>query len=180
MSRGFTLVELMVVVAIVALVSAFALRATRSGRSDTASTFARGVVGAVHEARQAAISLGVPTRMVLNVPVGATPAVIRTESLDPTDSTQWLPLGGSVPAGRGVDLCDPEATFQLGTPTTSCPISAKKSICFQPTGSVTVSTDDTCPAANGTGATIYLTTAGANYKVVIFGLTGLPRLMDQW
>jgi len=52
-----------------------------------------------------------------------------------------------------------------------------------PGGQTSVSTDDTCPGpARGTGATLYVGTVdgGKKYKIVVFGLTGLPRLADTW
>jgi hypothetical protein len=48
---------------------------------------------------------------------------------------------------------------------------------------VSVSADDTCPGgAPRTGATLFIRTVDAakKYKVVTWGLTGLPRLIDSW
>jgi prepilin-type N-terminal cleavage/methylation domain-containing protein len=181
--RGFTLVELMTVVTIVGLVMALAAMAVRSNRGEQARSFARTLLGMCHEARQSAISQRQSSRLRLSVKTGEV-ATVTMQTRDPNNSANWLPLGGTINLPFDVQVCAPDAIANLATATPTCPIASAKDICIAPSGAVTVldapgACDDN---AGGTGATVYVRTADGKtkYKVVIFGLTGLPRVMDQW
>ena len=182
--RGFTLVELMTVVTIVGLTMALAAMSLKPNRGEQARSFARLLLGVCHEARQSAMSQRQTSRLRLPLPASTGISSVRLETRDPANSANWLPLGGTVQLPHDVQLCAPEAVAQLGPATTSCPIAAAKDVCISPSGAVTVlnapgACDDN---AGGTGATLYVRTADGKtkYKVVIFGLTGLPKVMDQW
>jgi prepilin-type N-terminal cleavage/methylation domain-containing protein len=173
--RGFTLIELMVVVAIITVVAAMAVRTGLAVRGDQAPGFARSLLAATHETRQAAISLGLPTRMNLST------TQITTESQNPTAPTQWVTLGGATRVPSGVVVCAADSTPTLTTATPTCPIAAATAICFATNGSVTVSSNNVCPGT-GHGATLYAKTVddAKHFKIPIFGLTGMPRLTDTW
>jgi prepilin-type N-terminal cleavage/methylation domain-containing protein len=181
--RGFTLVELMTVVTIVGLVMALAAMAVRPNRGEQARSFARSLLGVCHEARQTAISQRQTSRIRLALK-GPEVWMVTVQTRDPNNAANWLPLGGTIQLPFDVQICAPDATANLGTATPACPIAGAKDICIAPSGAVTVldapgACDDT---AAGTGATLYVRTAdGKNrYKLVIFGLTALPRIMDTW
>jgi len=181
--RGFTLVELMTVVTIVGLVAALAAMAVRPNRAEQARSFARTLLGLCHEARQSAISQRQTSRLRLALKTGEV-MTVSMQTRDPANSTNWLPLGGTVNLPFDVQVCAPDALANLASASPTCPIATAKDICIAPSGAVTVldapgACDDN---AAGTGATLYVRTADGKtkYKVVIFGLTGLPRVMDTW
>lgn len=183
-ARGFTLVELMVVIAILAGVTTAGLMMYgRAVRGDAAPGFARGLVGMVNQARQSALSTGLYAR-VRYVPGGSgLQGAVFLETQDPTNTANWVDLGGQVQAPSGIELCTPDQGPQLVTVSPTCPLATTGAVCFAPDGKVTLSSDTTCPANVTTpGATLYLhTTDGSvKYKLAIMGLTGLPRLIDQW
>jgi prepilin-type N-terminal cleavage/methylation domain-containing protein len=128
-ARGFTLVELMVVIAIIAFVGAAAAMMTKSVRGDTAPAFARSALAQHHEARHAAIALGQWTRVRLDVT--GTFARLVDERLDPITAT-WVPLGGSASAPHDVQVCAVAPATVLGAFLPGCPAAAKQSICFSP------------------------------------------------
>jgi prepilin-type N-terminal cleavage/methylation domain-containing protein len=176
--RGFTLVELLTVIAIIGLTMAAAASAMRPNRGERMRSFSRLLLAVCHEARQTAFSQRLTARV--HVTGGSVLAQVR----DPANPGNWLPLGGALQTPSGVILCAPEASVKLAAASPACPLSAAMDVCIAPSGVVTMlpapaACDDN---AAGTGATLYLATAdqSAKYKVVLFGLTGLPRGMDQW
>jgi prepilin-type N-terminal cleavage/methylation domain-containing protein len=181
-SAGFTLVEMLTVVTIVGLTMALAAQALRPNGGDRVRSFARTLIGACHEARQAAIAQRQSSRIRLPLQTGAV-AEVTMQTRDPNDRTRWLPLGGALKLPQGVQLCSPDAAANLGSGSPTCPIATARDICIAPSGAVTVGNTpdfDCNDNAAGTGATLYVRAADARYKVVLFGLTGLPRVMDQW
>jgi type II secretion system protein H len=185
--RGFTLVELMVVVAIVGLVMALAAQGMRPSRAEKLRSAARTMLGVVNEARQSAISLQQTARIKLVPKASGVNAAytVGVYSRDPQDTTKtkWLPLGGTLSLPLEVELCTVDAGMTLTAKTPACPLAAEKDLCFAPSGKVyTVDPADNCDDSTYTGATVYLRTSDAlkKYKLVVFGLTGLPRMMDQW
>ena len=196
--RGFTLVELMVVVVIIATIGAMgAVMMRRSISGAAGPSFARTVVAVVHEARHAAMTTGRAARVRI-VPGSGTPTQIVSEVLDPTDGTRttWLPNGTSVAPLR-IEFCEPATAVNLTTATPTCPITTSMNtvLCFAANGRVNLTDAATaCPGtgsstaslpSTGTGATIYfrgtqMSNNDVKYKLVVWGLTGLPKLTDQW
>src|SRR5439155_11208261 len=120
------------------------------------------------------------TRVRLDVTL-TFPRVIG-ERLDPFTNT-WLPLGGFAQAPHDVQVCAIAPLTSLSNYGATCPATVKQSVCFSPGGQVSVSADDSCPGpAPRTGATTFIRTVdnAKKYKVVVWGLTGLPRLVDTW
>jgi prepilin-type N-terminal cleavage/methylation domain-containing protein len=176
---GFTLTELMVVVAILAIAVGVAARvSSKAPRSDRAAAFARTMVQSAHEARQAALTFGQPTRLRV---VSASSQLV-SERFDSVSGT-WVTLGGVIQAPGGVQLCDTAATPVLTTSSPACPTTIDSRVCFGTNGRVTYTTTDTCdPSSAGTGATLYAQTLNGaqKYKLVLYRLTGMPKIMDQW
>jgi prepilin-type N-terminal cleavage/methylation domain-containing protein len=184
--RGFTLIEMMIVVSIIAVVGAVAVRIfSRGTRAERLPSTARDLTAHLHEARHAAISLGQTTRVTFNLPTA--PGVrssFLVERLNAPNSTSWESLGPIIQVPDGVEICDLLAGAVLTTAAPSCPFSSTAAICFQPTGRASLSLNGSCPGL-ASGATIALEdengdTNKRKFKIVVWGLTGLPKLMDQW
>jgi prepilin-type N-terminal cleavage/methylation domain-containing protein len=184
-TSGFTLIEIMTVVSIIAITAALAVRMmSRNTRGEMAPGFARTVLSTAHQARQAAIVDGRPVR--LTVQKGTTTTRLLSE-IQQADGT-WVKLDGLEPATRGIEFCDPDAAATLTSATPTCPASLDTEISFSKSGTCgsyfgCVTKQGTTVIANPTsGATIYFRTIDdqKHYKVVIWGLTGLPRLFDTW
>ena len=83
-----------------------------------------------------------------------------------------------------MQLCQPDASVQLGGVTPACPLSSASILCFSPNGRVNL-VAATCPTtspASGSGATLYFATTAHDkkYRLIVWGLTGMPKLLDQW
>jgi prepilin-type N-terminal cleavage/methylation domain-containing protein len=184
--RGFTLVELLTVVTIVGLVMAMAAMALRPNRGDRMKSFVRSFVGVAHEARQSAISLRQAARIKLTKPAGTAGNYrVTLQTRDPSNSANWINLGGgTLNVPLGVELCVVEESAVLGTFSPTCPMVNNRNLCVSPNGYVTVVDEATSctDGTSGTGATVFIRTSDAlmKYKLVMFGLTGLPKVMDQW
>lgn len=180
--RAFTLVELMVVIVLMGGVTAMGLvMYSRGNRGDKMAAFSRALVNVAHQTRQTAVASGLQTRLRLNP--ATTQMQLTAESQDPNDPTAWVPIAGTISIPAGADFCVTSASPQLTVATPSCPLTAAANICFMPNAQVSVTTTATCPgAAPRTGATIFYRTRddAKHYKLVLWGLTGLPRLMDRW
>jgi prepilin-type N-terminal cleavage/methylation domain-containing protein len=176
-NRGFTLVELMVVVAITALTGAGLRVVSRGSRGEKAPGAARNLLALVREAQHAATTLQQPTRVRL-----ASATLAFTEQRNPVTTTQWDALSGRTSMPGGVELCAVDAMAALSNASPTCPLPGATSICFDVSGRVSVSADGSCPRVLPTGATLYLHTVdgGHKYKVPIFSLTGTARLVDTW
>jgi prepilin-type N-terminal cleavage/methylation domain-containing protein len=198
--RGFTLVELMVVVAIMGTVGAMGtILVRRALNANKAPAFARTFISVVHETRHAALTNGTSARLRI-VPGTTTPTQIYSELLDPGDSSKssWL-LNGVTNSPILVQFCQPTASVVTATASPTCPLTTSMNtvVCFSPNGRVNLTTyspSTPCPGtgsssatttSTGTGATLYFrgtqeSNNDVQYKVMIWGLTGLPRLVDQW
>lgn len=181
-NRAFTLVELMVVIVLMGGVTAMGLvMYSRGNRGDKMASFARAMVNVAHQTRQTAVASGLQTRIRLD-PTGPQMR-LTAETQDPNNAGAWAPIAGTVAIPAGAQFCATSASPQLTVATPSCPLAAAINICFMPNAQVSVTTTATCPGASPrTGATIFFRTTddAKHYKLVLWGLTGLPRLMDRW
>ena len=180
---GFTLVELMVVVAIIALSGALAARFySRGARGESAPAFARSALATMLDARHMALTMGRP--VAVNVD-GVTGALV-TSSYDPTTKSWSTQSQTRTAVPSSVQLCTPVSGVQLGAVTPGCPLTtASNSICFAPNGRVTQIASGTCGTTNPssyTGATLYFETKEGDkkFRVVVWGLTGMAKVIDTW
>lgn len=187
-AAGFTLVELMVVVAIVGIVGALAARMYSKGaRGETAPAFARNLMSTMLDARHLAVTLGQPVSVTLNGAGSPSPMTVWTAAYDPTTTTWKRQSTLALPTS--VVLCTPANTVTLGTIASPvCPLSGTNTLCFYPNGRADLPPSgacDTTSRTSGSGATLYLTTNDNNqyakkYQLPIWGLTGMTKLVDQW
>jgi prepilin-type N-terminal cleavage/methylation domain-containing protein len=187
-ARGFTLVELLVVVAICALVAAMAGSSMRSTRGEKATSFSRALVSHVNLVRHTAMAQQQPARLVAQLePSNRVVYQLVSQVWSPQTST-FQDIGATLNAPVDVQICsaDTGATVGTGTPTI-CPLSSSFALCFLASGAVYVQTPGatTCPTAApawGYGATIYVrtSTGDKHFKLPIYGLTGMAKLKDQW
>lgn len=185
-AAGFTLIELMVVVAIMTVVAGLAIRVmSRASRGERAPAFARSVLAMVHHARQQALINNRPTKIVIYS--DSTSSTIELWTLQ-SDGTTWIKLDVSQPTSHGVDVCDaqggrpnplgawPNSVNCPTTATSSSPIVVyfSKSLCTYPAFNCV-------SGSTSTGSVIYLQTHDATkkYRIPIWGLTGLPALVDN-
>ena len=190
----------MIVVAIIAGVGAMGASMYRRAVSgSTSPAFARSFVSFVHEARHAAMTTGRPSRLRIVPGTTINPAtVIFSEVLDPADATKsnWL-ANGQATAPIRIEFCQPASGVSLVSATPTCPITAamNTTLCIASNGRVNLAaTGGTCPGtgsaaasqpASGTGATLYFQGTqeqrnDVQYKLLVWGLTGLPKLVDRW
>jgi len=180
--RGFTLVELMVVVAIIGFVSVAAVMASRNSRGDFIPAFQRSLLSMVNEARQSAIAFNLPARIRI-VPGTNSMAVLTDRQ---SQAGVWVPIrgdGAGLQVPHDVQLCVPAVQtsgYTVSTPT--CPATSATSICISGSGGVTIDATGACATATPTGAILAWQTIDAKLqsKIVLWSLTGLPRMIDKW
>ena len=185
---GFTLVELMVVVAIVGIVGGLAARMYSKGaRGETAPAFARNLMSTLLDARHLAVTLGQPVSVALNgaqTSGTAPPMSVVTSSYDAASSTWKQQATLALPST--LELCTPSQTVNLGASATpACPFSGTDTLCFYPNGRADLPTSGICQTtsqSSGSGATLYLATYDQTkkYQLPIWGLTGMTKVIDQW
>lgn len=186
-AAGFTLVELMVVVAIIAIVGALAARMYSKGaRGETAPAFARNLMATMLDARHLAVTLGQPVSVTLNGKSTTYPMTVVTSSYDATTTPNAWRQQTTVALPSTLELCTPALGVYPGTTTsTSCPLTGSKTLCFYPNGRADMPPSgacDTTSRSSGSGATLYLATYDntKKYQLPIWGLTGMTKLVDQW
>ena len=169
MRSGFTLVELMVVVAIVGVMSAVAMFALgNAGNSSHASALARKLQFALARARTDAVSDGRWRR--LSCTAARCQLQMAPTAATPDSTTVWITLD-TIEAGKHAQLWALTSTTDL---TTRSPtqMSGTLALDFHPDGSADAGTfyvEDT--ATN---------TAGHRYKVYVYQGTGMARLVSDW
>ena len=179
-SRGFTLVELLVVIAMIAMVAAMAASSMRATRGDKIASFGRALIAQVNTVRHTAITQQQATR--LYVQKSGVIYTLAAQVWNPS-TTSFQDLGGTLTAPMDVQMCVPDSSAKMTTSTPTCPLTAAFAVCFLPSGASYLQTTTSCPivAAPG-GATLYATTPTQDkkLKLPLFGLTGMAKLMDQW
>ena len=183
-SGGFTLVELLVVIAIVALVAAMAGSTMKSTRGEKAASCARARISEVNLVRQAAMTQQQPARLIAQTQLGGTVYQLVAQVWSPT-AGGFVDLGATLNAPVDVQLCNASGSAVLTTASPTCPMTASFAICFLSSGASYLQTSATpnCQTIAGpTGATIYVQTVTGDkrYKLPLFGLTGMAKLKDQF
>ena len=177
----------MIVIAMVSVVGALAARIySRGVRGEAAPAFARSLLSTIMEARHAALSMGRASRVTMVPGTSTLGSRLVVDQWEPSTSSWVTQMTTAVPSG--VRLCGPDASVQLGAVTPTCPLTSGMSntVCFSSSGRVNVTGSPTgCPTtatSTATGATLYFVTTGGDkkYRVVIWGLTGMAKLMDTW
>src|SRR5205823_2045778 len=134
-------------------------------------------------------------RSTVRVRVVNSPAALVLEQCDPSGAdctlagAAWLPVSQIVPPSE-VQLCGVVYPSSLDTTAISptCPATSELWLRYTSGTMQVVNTASTivCPAtgsaACAAGAAVPLSTVdgGHHYKIYVYGLTGMPRLLDQW
>jgi prepilin-type N-terminal cleavage/methylation domain-containing protein len=179
-ARGFTLVELLVVIVIVAMVTALAAATMRSTRGDRMASFSRALVSHVNMARHTAITQQQATRLLVQKS-GAT-YTLAAQVWNPT-ANGFSDLGAILNTPMDVQMCVPDSSAVMTASSPTCPLTASFAVCFLPSGASYLQTTTSCPlVAAPSGATLYADTVTGDkrLKLPLFGLTGMAKLMDQW
>lgn len=174
----------MVVVVILSIVATIAFWSQGNNmRGGKAAAFARSLLAVAHETRHAALTMGQRTQISL---VTGSPSSVAPSYWNAT-SASWVPLAGALNLPADLSLCNPVGVMNFGAAagTVTCtPLTGTNNICFSPDGRVSLQTTATCSTTINpppTGASIYFSTrSNTKYKLVLFGLTGMPKLIDQW
>jgi hypothetical protein len=178
----------MIVVVILSLTAAVAAMALRGGRGDRAPVYARTLFTLFHEARSTALTTGLPARVRLIPPAGASVvprAVLETPDPVTKAFNATTPVGG-LEAPNDVYITQvknfPDTTT---TPPSPLLLPVEEAICFMPDGKVNVivlGTTNICPPTPAaSGATVYVRSFDdlKHYKILIYGLTGMPKILER-
>ena len=190
--RGFTLVELMVVVVIVAVLASIAVVAWhRVHAADDADAWANVVRNAVTFARRRATATGTPYM------IEVTPTTLAWCQVDaPTCAVDGAlscaattgERAGAVAAGSDAitdayaavaDVIALDGTYVAAPKTT---LAGTRDLFFGPNGSADLTCSHVLGATpiNATGFTVYLHADSKRRRVVVYGATGRPRIVDNW
>jgi prepilin-type N-terminal cleavage/methylation domain-containing protein len=190
--RGFTLVELMVVVAVIAVLASLAAVAWHRLRAaNDADAWANVVRNAVTFARRRATATGTPYM------IEATPTTLAWCQVDATTCASDGALSCAAATGEranpvsagsdavtdayaGVaDVLALDGTYAAPAKTT---LSGTRALFFGPNGSADLACSHVLGATpvNATGFTIYVHADSKRRRVVVYGATGRPRIVDNW
>lgn len=190
--RGFTLVELMVTVAIIAVLAALATVAWhRTHAADDADAWANVVRNSVTFARRRATATGTPYMIELS------PTTLAWCQVDATTcaadgalacATATGERGSAVAAGSDAvtdayaGVADVIALDGTYTAPAKTALAATRGFFFGANGSADLTCSHVVGATpvNATGFTIYLHAGSTRRRVVVYGATGRPRIVDNW
>jgi prepilin-type N-terminal cleavage/methylation domain-containing protein len=171
MKRGFTLVELMIVVAIVGVLSGvaiFSLSGSNNGKSSAALArkvqfiMQRARIEAAADNRQRQINCDPATRTcwyMIGDSAGMSTAITFTNAID------------SVPWGRFAQVWNISTTTDVSATNNGAQMTAAKTVTFYPNGTATPGTVYFCDTSAATAN---------QYKVFVYPGTGMARLVDVW
>jgi prepilin-type N-terminal cleavage/methylation domain-containing protein len=172
---GFTLVELMTVVAIVALMGAIAMATMGGvGNGQNPAALARSLQFAMMGARTAALSDGFQHRLeCVAQTVNSYCLVEKAGQAGMGAPTSWT-QEARINAGSHAIIWNITAQTDVGPQTPTQVTGVSEYVTFYPDGS-----------ADPTGKTIYVAdSAGTNtanhYKVYVYSATAMARLVNQW
>jgi hypothetical protein len=167
----------MTVVVILGVVGVLAIRmGSKSRRGEAAPEFARALLGLTQQSRQTASALLQKTRLLVQ-PASSGPNATEVVAQVRNSAGNWITLGALV-APTGLEMCAVDQGVTLTAATPTCPLAATATIDFGACGSYLACVSGT--ASNG--ATLYFHSQDNDkkYKLMIFGLTGMPKLVDTW
>ena len=190
--RGYTLVELMVVVVIVAVLASIAVVAWhRLHAADDADAWANVLRNAVTFARRRATATGTPYM------IEVTPTTLAWCQVDaPTCAADGAlscaaatgERAGAVAAGSDAvtdayaAVADVIALDGTYTPPAKTMLAGTRALFFGPNGSADLTCSHVLGATpvSATGFTVYVHADSKRLRVVVYGATGRPRIVDNW
>jgi prepilin-type N-terminal cleavage/methylation domain-containing protein len=170
--RGFTLVELMIVVAIVGILSGVALFALApTGNAQDAAALARSLHFAMQRARVDAASDNRQRRLSCNATLPQSCVYQMATTVGMSGTVAFQNAGDNIQAGRHAQVYNVTPTTDAGVDNSGARMSGPQTITFYPNGTASA-------------ATVYVSdtnaTPSSKYKIFVFAGTGLARLADQW
>ncbi len=191
-ARGVTLVDLMTVVAMIAILAALAVVAwQRTRAANAADAWANVARNTITLVRRRATATGAPYLVELS------PSTLRWCQVDaPTCAadgalacatatgervpTMTAPSDAVVDAWAALpDVIALDGTY---TPPPKTTLAGTRALYFGPNGSADLACSHVLGATpvNATGFTIYLHAGAQRRRVVVYGATGRPRIIDTW
>jgi prepilin-type N-terminal cleavage/methylation domain-containing protein len=171
--RGFTLVELMVVIAIIAVVSALVVSVNSQTYGTSAMNVADELASALSLCKMRAVSTRhwhrcevTPNALnVLQAPSAGMAA--------PPAGTSQFQLVETVKIGAGVSVWDASTAACAASPCAGAPAAANAALDFYV---------DFRPDGSSTGGTLFVTDSGNNkmYRVVVYTATGGSYARNSW
>jgi prepilin-type N-terminal cleavage/methylation domain-containing protein len=166
-SRGFTLVELMIVVAIMGVMGSVAMYALAASTSHQgAASLARSLQLAAQRARTEAVSDHRQRR--LSCTAGGCSHQIATTS--GMGSVTFQPAGSELAVGKHARIWNLTDTTDVAIDNSGSAMAGTRTLTFFPDGSATRATIYVNDSARGT----------TRYKVYVYAGTGMARLVSNW